>query len=107
MLSDIKNDLLEAGKDEGCITFQHLNELLPDQVKDPGAIEELFDFLGENNIEIVTQEKSGKRMTLASEEVNPVSNIISLILLIFIVCLRANTNSGSNPCSCCTSHRSL
>ena len=50
MLSDIKNDLLEAGKDEGCITFQHLNELLPDQVKDPGAIEELFDFLGENNI---------------------------------------------------------
>ncbi len=68
MLSDIKNDLLEAGKDEGCITFQHLNELLPDQVKDPGAIEELFDFLGENNIEIVTQEKSGKRMTLAGEE---------------------------------------
>ena len=68
VLSDIKNDLLEAGKDEGCITFQHLNELLPDQVKDPGAIEELFDFLGENNIEIVTQEKSGKRMTLAGEE---------------------------------------
>ncbi len=68
MLSDIKNDLLEAGKDEGCITFQHLNELLPDQVKDPGAIEELFDFLGDNNIEIVTQEKSGKRMTLAGEE---------------------------------------
>lgn len=68
MLSDIKNDLLEAGKDEGCITFQHLNEILPDQVKDPGAIEELFDFLGENNIEIVTQEKSGKRMTLAGEE---------------------------------------
>ena len=68
MLSDIKNDLLEAGKDEGCITFQHLNELLPDQVKDPGAIEELFDFLGENNIEIVTQEKSGKRVTLAGEE---------------------------------------
>ena len=68
MLSDIKNDLLEAGKDEGRITFQHLNELLPDQVKDPGAIEELFDFLGENNIEIVTQEKSGKRITLVGEE---------------------------------------
>ncbi len=68
VLSDIKNDLLEAGKDEGCITFQHLNELLPEQVKDPSAIEELFDFLGENNIEIVTQEQSGKRMTLAGEE---------------------------------------
>ena len=68
MLSEIQNDLLEAGKDEGCITFQHLNELLPDQVKDPGVIEEVLDFLGENNIEIVTQEKSGKRMTLGGEE---------------------------------------
>ncbi|WP_028582401.1 sigma-70 family RNA polymerase sigma factor [Desulfogranum japonicum] len=68
MLAGIKNDLLEAGKDEGCITFQHLNELLPDQIKDPGAIEELFDFLGENNIEIVTQEESGKKKTLSGEE---------------------------------------
>jgi len=68
VLAGIKNDLLEAGKDEGCITFQHLNELLPEHVKDPGAIEELFDFLGENNIEIVTQEESGKRLTLAGEE---------------------------------------
>jgi RNA polymerase primary sigma factor len=68
VLSGIKNDLLEAGKDEGCITFQHLNELLPEQIKDPGAIEELFDFLGENNIEIVTQEESGKRKTLSGEE---------------------------------------
>jgi RNA polymerase primary sigma factor len=68
VLAGIKNDLLEAGKDEGCITFQHLNDLLPEQVKDPGAIEELFDFLGENNIEIVTQEESGKRKTLSGEE---------------------------------------
>ncbi|PIE59963.1 MAG: RNA polymerase subunit sigma [Desulfobulbus propionicus] len=68
MLAGIKNDLLEAGKDEGCITFQHLNELIPDRIKDPGAIEELFDFLGANNIEIVTQEKSGKKKTLSGEE---------------------------------------
>ncbi|WP_028584819.1 sigma-70 family RNA polymerase sigma factor [Desulfogranum mediterraneum] len=68
MLAGIKNDLLEAGKDEGCITFQHLNELLPEQIKDPGAIEELFDFLGANNIEIVTQEESGKKKTLSGEE---------------------------------------
>lgn len=68
MLSSIKSDLLEAGKDEGCITFQHLNELIPEQIKDPGAIEELFDFLGENNIEIIAQEESGKRKTLSGEE---------------------------------------
>lgn len=68
VLSVIKDDLLEAGKDEGCITFQHLNELLPDTVSDPKAIEEIFDFLGENNIEIVTQEKSGKKKTLSGED---------------------------------------
>ncbi|PIE55706.1 MAG: RNA polymerase subunit sigma [Desulfobulbus propionicus] len=68
MLSGIKNDLLEAGKNEGCITFQHLNELLPEKIKDPGEIEELFDFLGQNNIEVVTQEESGKKKTLSGEE---------------------------------------
>jgi RNA polymerase primary sigma factor len=67
LLAGIKDDLLEAGKDEGCITFQLLNELLPDEVNDPKAIEEIFDFLGENNIEIVTQEKSGKKKTLSGE----------------------------------------
>lgn len=68
MLASIKDDLLEAGKEEGCITFQHLNELLPDEVNDPKAIEKLFDFLSQNNIEIVTQEKSGKKKTLSGEE---------------------------------------
>jgi len=68
VLSGIKDDLLEVGKNEGCITFQHLNELLPDDINDPKAIEEIFDFLGENNIEIVTQEKSGKKKTLAGED---------------------------------------
>ncbi|MDH3348219.1 MAG: sigma-70 family RNA polymerase sigma factor [Desulfobulbaceae bacterium] len=68
MLANIKDDLLEVGKKEGCITFQHLNELLPDNIKDPRAIEAVFDFLGENNIEIVTQEESGKKKTLSGEE---------------------------------------
>ena len=68
MLAGIKDDLLEVGKNEGCITFQHLNELLPDDINDPKAIEEIFDFLGENNIEIVTQEKSGKKKTLSGED---------------------------------------
>ncbi len=68
VLASIKDDLLQAGKNEGCITFQHLNELLPNKVQDPGAIEEIFDFLGDNNIEIVTIEKSGKKRTLSGEE---------------------------------------
>ena len=68
MLASIKKDLLKAGKSEGCITFKHLNELLPENINDPGVIEELFDFLGENNIEIVTVGDSGKKKTLSGEE---------------------------------------
>lgn len=41
--------------------------MLPDNINSPGAMEELFDFLGENNIEIVTQEESGKKKTLSGE----------------------------------------
>lgn len=67
VLSSIKDDLLKAGKSEGCITFQLLNELLPEKIKDPKAIEEIFDFLGEHNIEIVTEEESGKKKTLSGE----------------------------------------
>jgi RNA polymerase primary sigma factor len=68
VLASIKGDLLEAGKNEGCITFKHLNELLPDDVHDPGAIEDVFDFLSSHNIEIVTIEESGKKRTLSGEK---------------------------------------
>lgn len=68
LLASIKNDLLKAGKSEGCITFQHLNELLPEKVKDPKAIEDIFDFLADHNIEIVTIDESGKMKTLSGEE---------------------------------------
>ncbi|MCF6289382.1 MAG: sigma-70 family RNA polymerase sigma factor [Desulfobacterales bacterium] len=68
MLANIKAKLLDAGKDEGCISFALLNELLPDDIKAPNAIEEIFDFLGKNNIEIVCEEKSGQRRTLSGEK---------------------------------------
>ncbi|CAK8715433.1 MAG: RNA polymerase primary sigma factor [Candidatus Electronema aureum] len=68
MLASIKEDLLKAGQGEGCITFKHLNKLLPDDVKDPGAIEAVFDFLNAHNIEIVTVEDSGRKRTLSGEE---------------------------------------
>jgi RNA polymerase primary sigma factor len=68
VLASIKNDLLKAGKSEGCISFQHLNELLPEKIKDPGAIEDIFDFLSDHNIEIVTIDESGIKKTLSGEE---------------------------------------
>ncbi|OGQ96995.1 MAG: RNA polymerase subunit sigma [Deltaproteobacteria bacterium RIFOXYD12_FULL_57_12] len=68
MLANIKAKLLEAGKDEGCISFALLNELLPDDIKEPNAIEEIFDFLGNNNIEIVSEDKPGQKRTLSGEK---------------------------------------
>lgn len=67
MLSELKENLLKTGKSEGCISFNELNELLPDEIKDPSAIEKIFNFLGDNNIEIVTEEESGEKRTLSGE----------------------------------------
>ncbi|MFV0436759.1 MAG: sigma-70 family RNA polymerase sigma factor [Desulfopila sp.] len=67
MLSEIKENLLKACKSEGCISFRDLNELLPEDIKDPNAIESIFNFLGQHDIEIVTIEKSGEKRTLSGE----------------------------------------
>lgn len=67
MLSELKENLLKAGQNEGCLSFSDLNELLPDEIKDPNAIESIFNFLGDNNIQIVTIEKSGEKRTLSGE----------------------------------------
>ncbi len=67
MLVTIKAKLLNAGKTEGCVSFSLLHELIPDDIKETSIIEELFDFLAENNIEIVSEGKSGQRKTLTGE----------------------------------------
>ena len=67
MLSELKENLLKAGKSEGCISFNDLNELLPEEIKDPNAIESIFNFLGAHDIEIVTIEESGEKRTLSGE----------------------------------------
>ncbi len=67
MLPELKENLLKAGKEEGCISFDDLNDLLPDDIKDPNEIESIFNFLGAHSIEIVTVEKSGEKRTLSGE----------------------------------------
>jgi len=67
VLSELKENLLKAGKSEGCISFDDLNDLLPEDIKDPRDIEKIFNFLGDHNIEIVTEEKSGEKRTLSGE----------------------------------------
>ena len=68
MLVTIKAKLLDAGKNEGCVSFTLLNELIPDDIKETSVIEELFDFLAENDIEIVSEGKSGLKRTLSGEK---------------------------------------
>ncbi len=68
MLSEIKENLLKTGKSDGCISFNELNEILPDEINDPGAIEKIFNFLGDNDIEVVTVEESGEKRTLSGEK---------------------------------------
>ncbi|MCP4342802.1 MAG: sigma-70 family RNA polymerase sigma factor [Desulfobulbaceae bacterium] len=67
MLPELKENLLKAGKEEGCISFDDLNELLPDEIKDPNEIESIFNFLGAHSIEIVTVEGNGEKRTLSGE----------------------------------------
>ena len=56
MSADIKEKLLEAGKESGSITIDLLNDLIPED-KDPDAIDDIFDFLTESNIEVLSHEK--------------------------------------------------
>ncbi len=67
MLVTIKAKLLDACKSEGCVSFTLLNELLPDDIKETSIIEEIFDFLAQNNIEIVSEDKTGLKKTLSGE----------------------------------------
>lgn len=57
MSADIKAKLLEAGSDDGCISIELLNDLIPND-KDPDTIDDIFDFLQDNNIEVLSQEKA-------------------------------------------------
>jgi RNA polymerase primary sigma factor len=67
VLPELKENLLKAGKQEGCISFDDLNELLPEEIKDANEIESIFNFLGAHSIEIVTVEKDGEKRTLSGE----------------------------------------
>ncbi len=64
--------LLEAGRD-GSITYGRLNELLPEDVKDPDKIEEIFDFLFQNDIEVINDSDLAVIEKTAKIKVQPTS----------------------------------
>lgn len=65
--TDIKEKLLTAGKEDGCVTLNQLNCLIPED-KDPTFIDDIFDFLNSNNIEVVSEEKKLAIKTAAGKK---------------------------------------
>ncbi len=59
MSAEIKAKLLEAGKDDGYVSLSLLNAIIPED-KDPAAIDKIFDFLHENNIEVINTSGADK-----------------------------------------------
>ncbi|MDH3359656.1 MAG: hypothetical protein OEL55_02190, partial [Desulfobulbaceae bacterium] len=55
MPKEIKSRILEIGEDSGNISFDALNDLIPEEVKNPKTIEAIFDFMAENDITVVTK----------------------------------------------------
>jgi RNA polymerase primary sigma factor len=60
------DQLIEAGR-QGTLTYEVLNELLPDDVKDPEKIEEIFELLCQNNIEVCDDEEMAALTPAESE----------------------------------------
>src|SRR5262245_4350469 len=52
--------LIAAGKQKGYLTYEEINDALPDNVTDSDAIDEVMNLLESNDIEIVENEKEHK-----------------------------------------------
>ncbi len=67
MPENIKARLLKAGKKNGCITLSFLNDLIPEE-KTAVFIDQIYDFLFENKIEIVDEEKPAKEKASPADD---------------------------------------
>lgn len=56
---DIKDRILKAGKEKGCISIDTLNDLIPEDT-DASYIDEIFAFLDQNEIDVASRPELGK-----------------------------------------------
>jgi RNA polymerase primary sigma factor len=61
-ISERLAQVLTVGRDKGRLTYDELNNLLPEDVASPEEIDELLTLLGKENIEIVDKPSSGSRL---------------------------------------------
>ncbi len=60
VISKIKNKLLEVGKNNGYLSIDFLNDLIPED-KGAAFIDEVFTFLSEHNIEVVSKKLTDQK----------------------------------------------
>ena len=76
-LDERKNDLLKLGKEEGFLTFEQLAEALKGLEMDAESLDDLYNFLNDNNIEVVAEEEpndegeSGEDDLLLDDDILP------------------------------------
>ena len=61
-ISERLAQVITMGRDKGRLTYDELNNLLPEDVASPEEIDELLTLLGKENIEIVDKPSSGSRL---------------------------------------------
>ncbi|MEE8359571.1 MAG: RNA polymerase sigma factor RpoD [Candidatus Omnitrophota bacterium] len=54
------NKLLEAGRENGCLTYEELNNIIPDTIVSPEEIDKIFTLLKEENIKIVDSKEAAQ-----------------------------------------------
>lgn len=65
----VLDKLLEIGKKKGCLTYEELNEIIPDTIVASDEIDKIFTVLGNENIKIVdSKEAAEEHMKKVSEE---------------------------------------
>jgi RNA polymerase primary sigma factor len=64
---DIKDRILKAGKENGCISIDTLNDLIPEDT-DASYIDEIFAFLDQNEIDVASRPELGKSKRTGSKD---------------------------------------
>ena len=67
-ISERLAQVITMGRDKGRLTYDELNNLLPEDVASPEEIDELLTLLGKENIEIVDKPSSGSRLEEREEK---------------------------------------
>lgn len=67
MTKELKK-LIAMGKDKGHLTYEEVNDILPDDIVSSQEIDRILAILGSENIEVVDSEEEFKGHTQASEE---------------------------------------